>query len=137
MIDLVDQVFDRRERAAANGLVGDEREESFDLVEPRAVGRDEVHVPPRSAGQPRTHLRMRVRGVVVDDAVNVQFRRHRLIDPAQEQQELLMAMARFALGQHSTVEHVECRKQRRRAVANVVVRHAFDVAQSQGGPESP
>ncbi len=29
------------------GLVGDQREEALDLVEPGAIGRDEVHVPAR------------------------------------------------------------------------------------------
>jgi hypothetical protein len=40
-------------------------EEALDLVEPARVGRDEVHVPTRPLGQPGTHLRMLVAGVVV------------------------------------------------------------------------
>ena len=55
VIDALDELFDAGERAATDGLVGDQREESFDLVEPRAVGRDEVHVPSGSGGhQART-----------------------------------------------------------------------------------
>jgi len=44
---------------------------------------------------------------------------------------LLVAMARFALREHRPVEHVERREQRRRAVTNIVVRDAFDVAPAQ------
>ena len=107
VINLCDQVFNRRERAATDRFVGDEAEEAFDLIEPRAVGRDEVHVPSGSGGQPGPHLRMRVSGVVVDDAVDVELCRHRLIDGAQERQELLVPMARLALGEHRTGEHVK------------------------------
>ena len=45
VIDALHELFDAGERAAADGFVGDQREEALDLVEPRAVGRDEVHVP--------------------------------------------------------------------------------------------
>ena len=107
VINLCDQVFNRRERAAPDRFVGDQSEEAFDLVEPGAVTRDEVHVPSGPGGQPSTYLRMGVRGVVVDDAVDVELCRHRLIDGAQERQELLVPMARLALGEHRTGEHVK------------------------------
>ena len=80
----------------------------------------------------QAHLRMGVRGVVVDDAVDVQLGRHRLIDGAQERHELLMPVARLALGEHRAVENIERCEQRRRPVADIVMRHAFDVAQPQG-----
>ena len=131
MVDLADQILDRRERTSANRLVRDQAEETLDLIEPRAIGGNEVHVPAGPCGEPGTHLRMRMCGVVVHDAVDVQLDRHRLVDGAQKRQELLVAMVRLALGEHSTVEHIEGRKQRRRPVAHVVVRHAFDVTQAQ------
>src|SRR5678816_902593 len=106
VIDLVDQVFDRRERAASDRLVGDQAEEAFDLVEPGAVGGNEMHVPPGSGGQPGAYLRMGVRGVVVDDAVDVELGRYRLIDGAQERHELLMPMARLALGEHRAIKNL-------------------------------
>ncbi len=48
----------------------------------------------------------------------------------EKAQELLMAVARFALGDHFAVEHVERRKQGGGAVAVIIVGHACDVAQS-------
>jgi hypothetical protein len=47
VIDLRYQVFDAGEGAASNRLIGDERKEALDLVEPGAVGRDEMDVPMR------------------------------------------------------------------------------------------
>lgn len=44
MVDALHELFDAGERAAADGFVRNQCEESFDLVEPRAVGRDEVQV---------------------------------------------------------------------------------------------
>ncbi len=54
----------------------------------------------RSCKQPGLDLRVAVRGVVVGDAVNIQFGRHGLVDLSQERQELLVTMARFATSQH-------------------------------------
>jgi len=90
VIDALHELSDAGEGAAADGLVGDPREESFNLVEPRAVGRDEVHVPAWPSRQPRLDLRMVVGGVVVDDAVDVQLGGHGPVDLAQEGQELLV-----------------------------------------------
>ena len=52
VIDSLDELLDAGERSTANCFVRDEREEAFDLIEPRTVGRDEVHVPARSRGWP-------------------------------------------------------------------------------------
>ena len=84
VINALHELFDAGERAASDGFVGDQREEAFDLIEPRAVGRDEVHVPARSGCQPCLDLRMAVGGVVVDDAVDVQIGGHGLVNLAQE-----------------------------------------------------
>lgn len=132
LVNAADELLDAGERAAPYGLVGNQREEAFDLIQPGTVGWHEVHVPARAACQPGLDLRMAVRGVVVDDAMNVQLSRHGLVDLAQERQEFLMAMTRLASGQYRAVEHIQGREQRGRAVAFVVVRDAFDVAQAHG-----
>jgi len=72
VIDALCELFDAGERAAADRLGGNQREEPFDLIEPGAVGRDEVHVPARSRRQRCLDLRMAVGSVVVH-AVDVQF----------------------------------------------------------------
>ena len=53
MIDALYELFDAGERAAPYRLLGDQREEALDLVEPRAIGRDEVQVPAWPGSQPR------------------------------------------------------------------------------------
>jgi hypothetical protein len=53
-----------------------------------------------------------VGGVVVDDEVNVEGRGRGLVDALEEAQELLIAVARPALGEHSSGGDVEGCKQR-------------------------
>ena len=130
LVDALDELLDAGERAAADGLVGDQREEAFELIQPRAVGWDEMQVPARPTCQPGFDLRMTVCGVVVDDAMDVQLNGHGLVDLAQKGQEFLMPMTRLAACQHRAVEHVQRRKQRGRTVALVVVRDAFDVSEA-------
>lgn len=89
-----------------------------------------MHVPAGAGCQPRFDLRMLVTAVVVDDAVHVEFGRDSLVDFAQERQEFLMSMARFAGGEYGAIEHVQCGKQRGSTVTNIVVRDAFDVAET-------
>lgn len=43
VIDALHELSDSGERAAADGLVRDQREEAFDLIEPGTVGWYEVH----------------------------------------------------------------------------------------------
>jgi hypothetical protein len=47
LVDALHQLFDTGERAAANCLIGDQREDAFDLVQPGAVGLNEVRVATR------------------------------------------------------------------------------------------
>src|SRR5213075_2050262 len=112
LIDALHELLDAGERSAPDRLVGDQRKESLDLIQPGAVGRDEVHVPAWPVGQPRLDLRMTVGGVVVDDAMDVELGRHSSFDLAQKRQELLMPMARLATGQHRAIEYVQRGKQR-------------------------
>ena len=47
VVDALHKLFDTGERTTPNGLVGDQCKEALDLIEPGAVGWDEVHVPAR------------------------------------------------------------------------------------------
>lgn len=98
VIDLGDQIFDRAKRAAANGLVGNQAEEAFYLVQPGTVGWGEMDVPARSGRKPGLHLGVFVSALIVDDQMDVQVRRDRTVDPPQKGQEFLMAVPRLALG---------------------------------------
>jgi hypothetical protein len=63
-VDFFDEVGGGLEGATTDGAFGDEGEEAFDLVEPGGVGRGEVNVPTRPAGEPSSDLGMLVGGVV-------------------------------------------------------------------------
>jgi len=78
-VDFLDEVRNAGERTPTNGALSDEAEPSLHLVEPGRVGGDVVHVIARPLRQPGAHLGMFVGGVVVDDQVQFEFRRHRLV----------------------------------------------------------
>ena len=132
LVDALHELFDAGERASADGFVGDQRKESLDLIEPGAVGRNEVHVPAWPCRKPSLDLRMVVGGVVVGNAVDVQLGWHGLVDLAQEGQVLLVPMTRFARRQHCAVDHVERCEKRRCAMALVVVGDTLGVAEAHG-----
>jgi hypothetical protein len=72
-----------------------------------------------------------VGGVLVEDDVDVEIRRHRLVDGAQEAEELLVPVARAALCQGGAVEPVEGGEQGGGAMAEVVVGHPLDISEAQ------
>ena len=65
--------------------------------------------------------RMLVRAVIVHDQMKVETGRSLGVDLFEKADELLMPMARHAVADDLAVEHAEGGKQRRRAVAFVVV----------------
>ena len=71
---------------------------------------------------------------VVDDEVDVESLGHGLIDALEEGEELLMAVARPALGEDRAGGDVEGGKQRGGAVADIIVGDAFDIAIQGGRP---
>jgi hypothetical protein len=131
VLDLGHQVPDAAEGAATDGALGDKVEPDLHLVQPRGIGRRVVHVEARVSPQPASHRGVLVRGIVVDDQMDVQVRRHCDLDVAQEVEELLMPMAPLTLAEHLTRGDVERREQRCGSVADVVVGDSLDVAQAQ------
>ena len=131
-IDFSHQVFDVGEGAATNRLLSDDTKPALDEIEPGSIGRREVDMKARPASQPGFDFRMFVGGVIVDDKMHVEILGHTGIDVSQEGEELLMSVARLALGDDFTIGDIECRKQGGGAVTDVVVGDAFDVAQSHG-----
>ena len=77
--DATDQIRDALERATTNRLLRDQSEPTFNLVEPRGVGRGVVNVVAGTSCQPRTNFRMFVRRIVVADQVHVEMRSWRRI----------------------------------------------------------
>jgi len=111
------------EDTALQSLLGQFGEEALDSVEPRARGRREVEGETRVPIEPLTHLRMLMGGVVVEDHVHELSGRHLGLDSIEEADELLVTMALHASANDLAFEHIESSKQRRCAVALVVMGH--------------
>ena len=130
--NLLLELGDGREGAAADSLLRDEVEPDLDLVEPGSVGGGEVEMVAGPVGQPAFDAGMLVGGVVVDDEVDIEVRGHVGVNVFQEAQELLVAMTRPALGEDPAGDDIQGREEGGGAVANIAVRDAFDITQPEG-----
>ena len=111
------------EHTELQSLLGKFGEEALDGVEPRARGRREVEDEARVPIEPLRHLRMFMGGVIVEDHVNELSGGHLGLDSIQEADELLVTMALHTSAHDLTLEHIESSKQRRCAVALLVMGH--------------
>src|SRR5271155_257382 len=91
------QVNQRREDAALQAPPGQGGEKALDRIGPGARGRGEMKGPARMAAEPSADLGMLVDGVVVEDGMDELAGWHCGLDPVQEADEFLVAMARHAL----------------------------------------
>ena len=130
--DFGDKFFDAAEGAATDGLLRDDVEPDFHLVEPGRVGRCEVHVVAGACCQPALDARMLVGRVVVNDQMHVESFRDTGVHMAQKVEELLVTMTAFALTQDCSGDGVEGCEQCGGAVSDVVVRDPFDGAEPPG-----
>ncbi len=80
-----------------------------------------MQMKPRMALEPRLDSRVLVRGIIVHDQMKVPICGRLRIDLLEEPDELLMPVARHAIANDLAVEHAQSGKQRRCAVAFVVV----------------
>ena len=108
--------------AAAKLFVRQLREEAFDLVYPRGAFWSEVEVEARVTEQPALDQRRFVRPVVVENEVYFQVLGDAAVDRIEELPKLDASMTTVMLGDDPSALDVESGEQRRRAVANVVVR---------------
>ena len=123
-----DEFLDTFKGAPTNGPLGDEIEPDLHLIEPGGIRRREVHMIAGTRRQPAIDRRMLVRAVVVHDQMNIEIGRHTGVHALEKAQILLVAMAALADGQDLAGGDVQGGKEGRGAVAHVVVRDAFDVA---------
>jgi len=127
IVPAVDKAADRRYEIGdavvgppADRLTGDDPKEDLDEVEPRSRGGRKVQHDPRVLRQPVFDVGMLVRAVVVDDDVQLATRVG-TGDFLQKVQELLVAMPVVAAVGDLARGHLQSSKERRRAVADVVV----------------
>ena len=108
--------------AAADLFLGQFDEPAFDEIEPGGAGRREMHVIARPFREPATDERRLVRRVVVENQMDVEVARHGRVDRVEEAAEFARAMPRVTFADDAAGPHIERGKQRRRAMAHVVVR---------------
>src|SRR5260370_38253732 len=80
LIDFLDQFFDAAKRPATNGLLRNPIKPDLHLIQPRGIGRGEVHVKSWPCGEPAFYPWMFVRSVVAHTAVHLQALRHVFLD---------------------------------------------------------
>ena len=120
-IDFLYQFSDAAQGAALNCLLSDEPQPALDLIEPTRVGGRGAEVIAGVAREPGLDLGMFVGAVVVRDQMDVQAGRKVAVEVIKKGQKFLVAMARFAHGQHFAIEPVERREQGGGAVTIIIV----------------
>jgi hypothetical protein len=85
---------------------------------------------------PTLDLGVLVGAEVVDDEMDIEPRRHVDIDVLEKAEELLVPVAWLALTKDMAARHIEGSEEGRRAVADVAIRNAFDVAKPEGEQRS-
>lgn len=127
---LGDVAFDGRDEfthagkgSAANPVGAEVAEEALGHVEPGGAGGREAHVKAPMTLQPADHPRMFVRAVIIGDPVQGLVRRSLPIQLLKEFQPFAVGVAGHASANDGAVQDTERRKQRRRPVALVIVRH--------------
>lgn len=84
------------------------------------------------ARQPRLHLLVLVRAVIVEDQMQLEILGNTRFEAVEERQKFLMSMAPLALGEDLARLDVESGEEGSCTVAGVIVGDAFDIPQAQG-----
>src|SRR5665213_352332 len=116
----------------AEPLLGQFGKIALHCIEPGAGRRREVKAESLVACQPRQNGGMLVSGVVVENDVDYLSSRNLGVGGIEKAYELLVAVTLHAAANHLALQHVECREERRRAVALVIVGHGSGSAFLQG-----
>src|SRR5262249_8519401 len=115
------QFFDTAKGPAPDGLLFEFGKPALDEIEPAGTGRNKMKHEAWSLTQPSANPLVTVDGIVVEDQVQAARGWKLAVEPAQEAQELLMAMTRIMLRDHSALADVERGKQAGRAVPFILV----------------
>ena len=120
-LDMANERADRVERAAADGLSGEDAEPGLDHVEPGRALRGEVKLDLGMLLKPDPHRRRRVRGRVVEHAVQgaAAVAAGHALDEAQE---ISPRVPRRAAPEHAAAGDLKDRVQAGEAIALIVVR---------------
>lgn len=131
-IDFCHKIFNAAEGATSNRLLGNSVEPNLHLVQPRGISWREMDLITRMPSQPAFDRWMLVRGVVIDDEMDIKLCRDIGVDLLKKAEILLMSVPTLARGHHIAGCDVQCRKECRGTVADVIVGDPFGIAQSHG-----
>ena len=123
VVDCAFEIVDAGVAAAADALCRDLGEEALDEVQPGRAGGCEVQLEPGMLLQPGLHLGRLVGGVVVENQMDVARFLHGPVDPAEEGQELLGAVAWHAVADDQARLDVQRGEERGGAMALVIMGH--------------
>src|SRR5207244_1864863 len=102
--------------AATHGFLRQFAKPPFHLIEPTRTGRNEMEDKAGVVLEPKLHLGVFVRAVIIQNQMQLQFLGKLLIQSAQKFQEFLVAMPRKALANDFSLQNLQRRKQRRGSV---------------------
>ena len=101
------ELRDALERAAADAISGDQAEKTLDLVEPGRRSRREVQMEAGMGFEPALYGRRLMRGIIVNDEMEIETGGGLLVDQSEKAQELAMSMARHASPDNLAIQHVQ------------------------------
>ena len=130
--DRLFQVCDAMKGIATHPLARQFTKPALDQIQPTGTGGHKVGCETRVTPEPSAHLGVLVSAVVIQHQVQGHRAGKFLVQAAQKSQELLMPVALKALPYDPTLEHLESREQRGRAMAFIVVRQGAATALLQG-----
>ena len=91
-VNLSGEIFDAVKSTPANGLLGNEVEPDFHLVEPGSIGGGEMEMIAGSGRDPASHFGVLMRAVIVHDEMDVQMDWNTGLDLLEKLEKLLMTM---------------------------------------------
>src|ERR1700689_4901316 len=112
--------------------LGQQSKPAFHQIKPRAVGRDEMQMESRMLEQPPMDSRRFVRGIVIQNQMNLLAGGNVALDDIQEVAELLGSMTRIALTDDLAGLDVQGREQRGRPVPLIVGGASLGRSRPQG-----
>ena len=119
-------------RGSSDLSVSEQSKPAFDQVEPRAAGWSKVQMETRSFGQPAMNRSGFVRGIIVENQVNLKSSGYLGIDGVEELTKLDGSMPTMELTDDFTALGIEGGKQRGRAMTLIIMSAPLDLARSHG-----
>lgn len=121
-----------REAAPTETLLAEFAKPAFNQIQPGTGRWRKVQMKTRLPLKPGFHAGMFMRPVIIHDQMEIEFGRGLGVDFLKEPDELLMPMTGHAISDHLAIKHAQGRKQSRRSMTDVIMRHCSTATFLQG-----